>query len=218
VPLALDEIGMSGDTTPAPLLLGIAAGDEPRFAAPFLRIKAIEALGRLRVKEAITLLKQLVESKEFRDSTSPRELRVVAAESLQKIDPEGAKAVLSSAGFKQADLEPMPFDPNKSAPGLRQRYYPRVKLPRALPAKIATADGDFWAFVQELSLGGGICSCEHRLFPGIPATIRIKTGLRGIAAKSFLRDARSERIAFEIVDIDLEDRARLRALLQEVRR
>lgn len=218
VPLALDEIGMSGDTTPAPLLLEIAAGDVPRFAAPFLRIKALEALGRLRVKEAVPLLRQLVESKEFHDSTSPRELRVVAAGSLQKIDPEGAKAVLSSAGIKQTDLEPMPFDPNKSAPGIRQRYYPRVKLPRALPAKITTADGEFSASVQELSLGGGICSCEHRLFPGIPATVRIKTGLRSIAAKSFLRDARSERIAFEIVDIDLEDRARLRAVLQEARR
>ncbi|HVP52266.1 MAG TPA: HEAT repeat domain-containing protein [Terriglobales bacterium] len=214
VPLALDEIGMSGDKTPVPLLLEIAAGNVPRFAAPLLRIKALEALGRLRVKDAIPLLRQLVESEEFLDGRAPRELRVVAAGSLLKIDPEGAKEILSGAGFEQADLEPMPFDPNKSAPGIRQRYYPRVKLPRAVPARITTADGEFLASVPELSLGGGICSCERRLFPGIPATVRIKSGLRSIAAKSFLRDARSERIAFEIIDIDLEDRGRLRALLQ----
>ena len=217
-PLALDEIGMSGDTTPAPLLLAIAAGDLHKFTVPFLRIKAIEALGRLRVGEAIPLLRQLVESKEFHHSLSPRELRVVAGQSLQKMDPQGAKAILSSAGFRPPYLEPMPFDPSNDAPGVRQRYYPRARLRRALAAKISTADGDFSASVRQLSLGGGICFCEHRLLPGTPATIRIKTGLRSFAAKLFLRDARSDLVAFEIVDMDLEDRARLRALLQAVRR
>jgi len=217
-PLALDEIGMSGDTTPTPLLLGIAAGDLPRFTAPFLRVKAIEALGRLRVREAIPLLRQLVESKEFRHGISPKELRIAAAQSLRKMDPEGAKAILSSVGFTPPDLEPIPFDPNDDAPGVRQRYYPRVKLPRGLPAKISTADGECSVSIRQLSLGGGICSCEHRLHPGTPATIRIKTGLRSFAAKLLLRDARSELVAFEIVDMDLEDRARLRALLQAARR
>jgi hypothetical protein len=216
-PLALDEIGMSGDTIPAPLILGIAAGELPKFTAPFLRIKAIEALGRLRVREAIPLLRQLVESKDVRHGRSPKELRVVAAQSLQKMDPEGAKTILSSAGLRQPDLEPMPFDPNNDALGVRQRYYPRVKFPHALAAKIITADGDFSASVRQLSLGGGICSCEHRLLPGTPATIRIKKGLRSFAAKSILRDARSEHVAFEIVDMDLEDRARFRAMLQAVR-
>ncbi len=218
VPLALDEIGMSGETTPVPLLLAIAAGELQKFTAPFLRIKALEALGRLRVREAIPLLRQLVASKESRQGVLPRELRIVAGQSLQKMDPQGAKAVLSSAGFKPSDLEPMPFDPVDDAPGVRQRYYPRVRLRRALATKISTADGDFSASVRQLSLGGGICFCEHRLLPGTPATMRIKTGLRSFAAKLFLRDARSDLVAFEIVDMDLDDRARLRALLQAVRR
>ncbi len=217
-PLALDEIGMSGETTPAPLLLAIAAGDVHKLAVPFLRIKAIEALGRLRVRDAIPLLRQLVESKEFHHSISPRELRLVAGQSLQKIDPQGAKAILSGAGFRPPDLQPMPLDPDEEAPGVRQRYYPRARLRRALAAKISTADGDFSASIRQLSLGGGICFCEHRLLPGTPATIRIKTGLRSFIAKLFLRDARSDLVAFEIVDMDLEDRARLRTLLQAVRR
>ncbi len=217
-PLALDEIGMSGDATTAPLLLVIAAGEVHRLAAPFLRVKAIEALGRLRIREAVPLLRQLVESKEFHHSNSPRELRLVAGQSLQKVNPQGAKAILSTAGFKPPDLEPMPFDPDKDAPGVRQRYYPRARLRRALAAKISTADGDFSATVRQLSLGGGICFCEHHLLPGMPASIRIKTGLRSIAAKLFLRDARSDLVAFEIVDMDLEDRSRLRAVLQAVRR
>ena len=70
---------------------------------------------------------------------------------------------MSGAGFKQADLDPIPFDAADDAPGVRQSFYPRVKLRRALPVKIGTSDGDFSASVRQLSLGGGICSCEHRL-------------------------------------------------------
>ena len=212
IPLALDEMGMAGDATPAPLLLAIASGNLAKFSSPFHRVKAVETLGRLRVREGIPLLRSLTESKELH-----RELRIAAVQSLQKIDAQGAKALLTSAGFKQADLEPIPFDPNDDAPGVRQRFYPRVKLRRALPAKISTADGDFPASVRQLSLGGGLCSCEHRLLPGTPATIRIKIGLRSIAAKLFLRDARSEMVAFEIADMDLEDRGKLRTVLQNAR-
>jgi len=218
VPLAIDEIGMSGDASPAPLLLAIAAEKLPKFSAPYVRVKAIETLGRLRVEEAAPGLRQLVESKESWHGSLARELRVVSAQSLQKIDPQAAKAVISSAGFKAGDLEPMPFDPDADSPGVRQRYYPRVKLRRALSAKISTADGDYSASIRQLSLGGGICACEHRLLPGTPATIRIKIGLRSLTAKLLLRDARSEMVAFEIVDMDLEDRAKLRTLLQGMRK
>ncbi|HTZ48496.1 MAG TPA: HEAT repeat domain-containing protein [Verrucomicrobiae bacterium] len=218
VPLAIDEMGMSGDAATAPLLVAIANGSFPTLSAPYVQLKAIESLGRLRVKEAVPLLQQLVNSKEYRNTLSPKELRVVAAQSLQKIDPQTAKAVLSTVKFTQADLEPIPFDPDNEAPGVRQRYYPRVKLRRALPAKITTADGTYSVAIRQLSLGGGLCSCEHHLLHGTPATIRIKTGLRSLNAKLFLRDSRSEMVAFEIVDIELEERSRLRALLQANRR
>lgn len=218
VPLAIDEIGMSGDAATAPLLLAIAGGSLPGFSSQYVQIKAIESLGRLRVKEAVPLLRQLVESKEYRHAPSPKELRIVAAQSLQKTDPQTAKVVLSTIGFAQGDLEPIPFDPNDQAPGVRQRYYPRVKLRRALPARVGTADGTYSVAIRQLSLGGGLCSCEHHLLHGTPATIRIKTGLRSLSAKLFLRDSRSEMVAFEIVDMELEERSRLRALLQGNRR
>jgi len=218
VPLALDEIGMSGDASTAPLLLAIAGGKLPKFSSPYVRVKAIETLGRLRVKEAAPMLRQILESRDERRGPIPRELRIVAAQSLQKIEPLTAKAAISSAGLKASDLEPVPFDPNAKAPGVRQRYYPRAKLRRALQAKISTADGNYSAAIRQLSLGGGICSCEHRLLPGTPATLRIKIGLRSLTAKLLLRDGRSEMVAFEIVDMDLEDRARLRTILQGIRR
>src|SRR5271163_5165738 len=47
-PLAVDEIGMSGEKSVDMRLLRIAEGDLPRGSTDFLRLKAIEALGRLR--------------------------------------------------------------------------------------------------------------------------------------------------------------------------
>jgi hypothetical protein len=216
-PLALDEIGMSGDARLAPLLLEIAGGEVPKWSALFPRLKAIEALGRLRAKEAISLLRQLTESKAFRGTISPKELRIVAGQSLQKIDREGAKSVLSGAGFKQADLEPLPFDSTTVEPGVRQRFYPRVRFPRGLAVTISTSEGEFSGSVRELSLGGGVCSCVHRVPSGTSGKIRIKAGMRGVEAKIIMRDARSELVAFEIVDMNLEERTRLRTLLQSGR-
>jgi PilZ domain len=209
-PLALDEIGMSGDVTTAPVLLGIAGGELPRLNTPFLRIKAVEAVGRLRLKEAIPLLRQLVETKHSWRATYPQEVRVVAAQSLQKIDPAAAKGALSAAELKSIDLEPMPYDRASEAPGVRQRCYPRTKLRRGLAAKMSTTEGELSAVVHEISLGGGLLSCEHQIHPGISAKIRIQSRMRSFAAKIILRDTRGGFHAFEIVDIDAEDRTKLR--------
>jgi len=217
-PLAVDEIGMSEDAAPAPLLLSIASGELPKFGAMFLRVKALEALGRLRAVEAVPLLGKLVDSEEYQGSYTHREFRIVAAQSLEKIDREAARARLAAAGFKRAELEPIPLDRSDDAPGVRQRYYARLRLAHPCKATILTADGEHDASVRELSLGGGLCSCDERISPGTPASIRIKTGLRSFPAKIMVRDARSEDVAFEIVDMDLESRSRLRALLQRGRK
>ncbi|HKM91837.1 MAG TPA: PilZ domain-containing protein [Candidatus Acidoferrales bacterium] len=217
-PLALDEIGMSEDPAPTPLLLSIAGGELPKFGAPFLRVKALEALGRLRATDAVLLLRKLVESEEYQGSYTHREFRIVAAQSLDKIDREAAKASLATAGFKRAELEPVPLDRSADAPGVRQRYYARLRLARELKATITTADGEHDVALRELSLGGGLCSSSERIPLGTPGTLRIKTGLRSFPAKIIIRDARSENVAFEIVDMDLESRSRLRTLLQRGRK
>jgi len=213
-PLAIDEIGMSGDPEPAPLVLSIAGGELPKFGNMYLRVKALEALGRLRIASAVPLLQKLVESEEYQGSFLHPEFSLVAAQSLFKIDREAAKESMAIGGVKVADLDPMPQDRSADAPGVRQRYYPRLRLARELKATLVTADGELEASVRELSLGGGLCSCAERVPPGTPATIRIKTGLRSFPAKVMVRDARSENVAFEIADMDLDSRARLRAILQ----
>jgi len=218
LPMALDEIGVSGDAAAATLLVRIVQGELPKIATPYLRVKAIEALGRLRAKQAFSPLRQLVEGKDRRQSAAERELAIVAAQSLRKIDAEAAKPILSAAGISAADLEPIPYDHTQEAPGVRQRYYPRTKLPSDLAARIAATEGEFAASLHELSMGGGLFSCEKRIAPETPATIRIKSGLRGFTAKIVLRDARSDRLAFDIVDLALEDRAKLRAFLAGIRK
>lgn len=218
VPLAVDEIGMSGDASSSAFLRGIAGGELPRLNSPFLQVKAIEALGRLRVRDAIPFLTFLVQSSDSRRLAVPKEIQIAAAQSLQLIDREGAKTILANAGFKQAELELLTPDRGGEQPGVRQRQYSRVKLARPLAARIITVDGEFPASVRDLSLGGGLFSCEQRFSAGTPGRVRIKTGLRSIEAKIILRDARSELMAYEIVDMDLEDRTKLRALLQTVRK
>ncbi len=52
MPLVVDEIGITGDREALGRMLTIADGDLPVNAAPFLRVKAIEALGRLEAEEA----------------------------------------------------------------------------------------------------------------------------------------------------------------------
>jgi PilZ domain len=218
IPLAIDEIGMGEDPEPAPLLLSIAGGELSKFGGMFVRVKALEALGRLHAEIAVPLLRKLVETEEYQGIYTPEEFRIVAAQSLFKIDREAAKESMSTAGFKIAQLEPLPQDRSADAPGVRQRYYARLRLARELKATLVTADGELDAGVRELSLGGGLCSCAERVPPGTPATLRIKTGLRSFPAKVIVRDARSENVAFEFADMDLDSRSKLRALLQRARK
>ena len=56
-PLAVDEIGMSGELSAWERLMRLAS-DEPHGVHPFLRLKAIEALGRLRSVAATEVLRR----------------------------------------------------------------------------------------------------------------------------------------------------------------
>src|SRR5271165_5681705 len=63
MPLVVDEIGMTGEREALGRLLTLADGDLPNNAAPFLRVKAIEALGRLEASASIPTLRRIVEAR-----------------------------------------------------------------------------------------------------------------------------------------------------------
>src|SRR4029077_19529346 len=98
LPLALDEIGMCGDTSTASKLLLLATGEILPESPDYIRVKAIEALGRMRAPDAAETLRKFVESRKIFGWTYPEEIRTAAAQSLVKLDPEWMKAYMPQAG------------------------------------------------------------------------------------------------------------------------
>jgi len=74
---------------------------------------------------------------------------------------------------------------------------------------------NFRLSIPELNLGGGIGAGERHLAPGTLLTLKFSHGVRTIKAQAIVRGARPQAMAFEFVDMDLEERGRLRRLLME---
>jgi hypothetical protein len=64
-------------------------------------------------------------------------------------------------------------------------------------------------------MSGGVAIGEKHLPPGTLVSLRIGSGMRPIRAQVLMRDARAQGLGFEIADMDLDERARLRKLLLE---
>jgi hypothetical protein len=216
-PTALDEVGMSGDTGSVNFLLKLAAGEVPKMNTPLLRLKAIESLGRLRAQPAAPLLRQVLEARQTFRWQYPKEMRVAAAQALQKIDPGWLQPFLPSSDIAREELQVAPIDPAPDSPGVRQRSYQRIKLTRPLEAKIATSQGEHRIEMREMSLGGGWGEGDKQLAlpPGSEADVDLQTGWRGLKAHVLVRDTRATKFAYEIVEIDLEERNKLRKLLSD---
>ena len=215
LPLAIDEIGLSEDTACIPTLLRLAEGDASRSAGPFVRLKAVEALGRLKAREATELLRGIAEARYMFRWTHTGELRLAAVQSMTKIDPDWATEFAPRSGFSANELALAPLDPLPNAKYFRRRRYPRVRLSQPITA-IATAGQDSYRLeIRGLSLSGGIAVGEKHLPPGTLVSMRIGSGLRPIRAQVLMRDARAQGLGFEFADMDLDERARLRKLLLE---
>jgi hypothetical protein len=214
-PTALDEVGMSGDAGAVEFLVRLASGEVARMNTPLLRLKAIESLGRLRAQAAAPLLRQVLEARQTFRWQYPKEMRVAAAQALQKIDPGWLQPFLNSADIPREDLQVAPIDPTPDSPGVRQRSYQRIRLSRPLEAKIATSQGEHRIEMREMSLGGGWGEGDKQLAlpPGSEADVELQTGWRGLKSHVLVRDTRATKFAYEIVEIDLEERAKLRRLL-----
>jgi uncharacterized membrane protein YgcG len=215
LPQTLDEIGMSGDRTAAPPLLVIADSGEAKGRSPLLQVKAVESLGRLREPESVTVLRGLLEAKKIWKWTNPRELRIAAAQALAKIDARYGSTVVSESGLEPSELAIAPLDAAPACPWVRQRRYERVLLPKPLSATIGSSWGKSSISVREVSLGGGMGVKEDNLRVGTEAYIDISLGVRHIRGQVLLRRARVNEVGFELVNVDLENRYRLRRLMME---
>jgi hypothetical protein len=70
--------------------------------------------------------------------------------------------------------------------------------------------------IPEMTLGGGVAVCEQSLYPGSVVDLRLNPAQKPIKAQTIVRDANTQARAFEVVDIDLEERAKLRKLLVQL--
>jgi len=215
-PLALDEIGMSGEQSADMRLLRMAEGDLPKDGTDYLRLKAIEALGRLRTSGAESVLRKVAEARKTFRWANQSELRLVAAQAMEKIDPEWVRSFMPRSGLSLAEfsIEPLDADPESNA--IRQRRYPRLRLEHSLSATTTNLKDNCHMEIPEMTLGGGIAVCEQSLYPGSIVGLRLNPAQKPVKAQTIVRDANTQARAFEVVDIDLEERAKLRKLLVQL--
>ncbi len=212
-PLALDEMGMSLRTE---CIDKVVVLTQDETTPGFTRIKAIEAVGRLRASAASAALQHILEAKQVWRWSYPSELRIAAAQALQKIEPTLAMEKISASGLDRKELVMEPIDPDPNAPVTRQRRYARLKLSRTVTAVTTNLRDNIRLTIPELNMSGGIGAADRHLAPGSLLTLKISHGVRNIRAQAIVRGARPQAMAFEFVDMDLDERSRLRKLLLEL--
>lgn len=216
LPEAVDEIGMSGDLTAAPPLIAMARPGDTASRSPFVQLKAIESLGRLKDPESVNTLREILEAKKTFGWTYHRELRIAAAQALSKTDPRYSAQVMHDSGLEAAELAIAPLDMAPACPWVRQRRYERMVLAKTVMGTIGSSWGRSKIMIRELSLGGGMGTKEDNLRIGSEADLEISLGMRSrVRAHVLLRRARVNEVGFEIVSTDLESRYKLRRLLVE---
>jgi hypothetical protein len=215
LPEALDEIGMSQDRSASSSLIALAAAGEAQNRPPFVQLKAIESLGRLRENEAVPVLRSIVDDKKFFGYSQHRELRIAAIQALSKIDPRHGTQALAESGLESGELAIAPLDSGPGCPWVRQRRYERIVLPRALSATLSSSWGKSNIVMREMSLGGGMGTRSDNLRVGSEAHVEISLGVKKIRGEVLLRRARVNEIGFEFVSMDLDSRYRLRRILVE---
>jgi hypothetical protein len=213
LPEAIDEIGMSQDRSASRSLIALAASGQAQSRPPFVQLKAIESLGRLRETEAVDVLRNIVEEKKMFGYAQHRELRIAAIQALTKIDPRYGTQALTDSGLEPREIAVAALDSAPGCPWVRQRRYDRITLPRTLSAILSSPWGRSHIVMREMSLGGGMGTRNDNLRVGSEAQVEISLGVKKIRGQVLLRRARVNEIGFEFVSMDLDSRYRLRKIL-----
>ena len=212
-PLVIDEIGVTADREALGKLLTIADGDLPPGGGSFLRVKAIEALGRIQAQESASTLKRLVEAKKVFGWVQPLELRIAALQALDKLDPDWVQDYLPRSGIDKEDFTLAPLEIPLSSRFVRQRRHTRVRLQKPVRAVSINLTENCSLEIKTASLSGGVATISRHLPPGTQVQLKLQFGMRNLQATALMRDYRAQDMAFEIVDMNLEERSKYRRLL-----
>jgi hypothetical protein len=215
MPLVIDEIGVTSDRQALGRLLTIVDGDLPTGAGPFLQVKAIEALGRIHAPESTITLKRVVEAKKMFGWVHPQELRIAALQALMGLEPDWARDFVAKSGIDREDLALGPLNVIPNSKFVRQRRHTRVRLHKPVTAVSTNLKENCRLEIKTASLSGGFASISRHLAPGTHVQLKLQLGLRNVLATALMRDYRAQDMAFEIVDMSLEERSKYRRLLAD---
>ena len=215
MPLLIDEIGVTGDREALGRLLTIADGDLPVNGGTYLRVRAIEALGRIQGPESAASLKRITEAKKMFSWANPQELRIAAFQALEKLDPSWALDFLPRSGLGKDELTLAPLEIFANSRFTRQRRHMRVRLQKPVRAISTNLKEACLLEIKTASLSGGIATISRHLAPGTPVQLKLQLGMRNVIATTLMRDYRAQDMAFEIVDMSLEERGKYRRLLSD---
>ena len=215
MPLVVDEAGMTEDREGLGRLLTLADGDLPANATPYLRVKAVEALGRVKAPESVNALKRILEARKMFGWVHPQELRIAALQALERLDPAWVAEYLPNSGIEQDDLILAPLEVPHNSKFVRHRRHTRVRLQKSISAVSTNLKQNCRLDIKTASLSGGLATTNMHLAPGTQVKLRMQVGLRNLQATALMRDYRAQDMSFEIVDISLEERTKFRKVLLE---
>jgi hypothetical protein len=206
VPMMIDQIGISGESSAIPQLMEIAAGEHTTLRDQFVRIKAIEALGRLRATESMQLLHLLAERRSGIAYAEPSGLRTAAQDALAAIEDR------ATSGSARATFDaPSAHGVVYAVP----RRYTRVPLDAPLRAQVsAKSAGATLARVKTISLGGAYLESSTSLSIGESVQLEVRSGLgKKIHCTAIVRNSTPGGNGVEFVHMNDEDRSKLRKLV-----
>ena len=215
MPLVIDEIGVTFDREALGRLLTIVDGDLPAGAGPYLQVKAIEALGRIHAPESITTLKRVVEAKKMFGWAHAQELRIAALQVLMGLEPDWARDFAAKSGIGRDELALAPLEVAANSKFVRQRRHARIRLHKPVTAVSTNLKEACRLEIKTASLSGGVATISRHLAPGTQVQLKLQLGLRNVQATALMRDYRAQDMAFEIVDMTLDERSKYRRLLAD---
>ena len=204
VPMMIDQIGLAQETTSVPLLMEIAAGEHETLRDQFVRIKSIEALGRMRAQEAAELLRMLAEKREGITYREPLGLRAAAEDALAMIEDRPSSQRVRAAYEAAAQ---------SSANFVVPRRYVRIPLESPLRAQIDAGQVGI-ARVKTISLGGAYLESPKKMNVGDSIRLEVRAGLKKIHFTAVVRNINQDGTGVEFVHMKDEDREKLRKLVQ----
>lgn len=205
-PGMIDHIGLVGETSAVPRLTEIAGGEIERLGDVFIRIKAIEALGRMKAASAATLLRNLVRNRSGLTYVEPAGLRSAAEDALAIIEDRGGSLTLRLPAKSSATSTPLFAQP---------RRYLRVGLPDPLDAKLEGQRAQS-ARVRSIALGGALLETSGQYALGESLRIEIHAGFEKIRATAVVRSVSSKGCGIEFVHMSQEDREKLRRRINKL--